>query len=90
MSEEHPKYYYYNDDPEVVAGQVHGNAQAGVSPGVGYSQPLAIEKQAPRTIFGLRRTSFWLVIVIVVLILAGAIGGGVGGSLANKSASTQK
>jgi hypothetical protein len=40
----------------------------------------------PRTICGMRRITFLLLAIIVVLVIAGAVGGGVGGSLAVKNA----
>jgi hypothetical protein len=35
-------------------------------------------------IFGLRRTTFWLVLLLGILIIGGAIGGGVGATLSKK------
>ena len=51
--------------------------------------PDLLLEQKPRTICGLRRKTFWLLIVIIILILAGAIGGDVGGSAAaNRNVAT--
>lgn len=44
---------------------------------------------SPR-ICGLKRWIFWLLVVLAVLIIAGAIGGGVGGSLAANKSSNDK
>jgi len=40
----------------------------------------------PRNICGIRRITFLLLAIIVLLVIAGAVGGGVGGSLAVKNA----
>lgn len=45
--------------------------------------------QQERRIWGLRRTTFILVVVLVAVVVIGAVGGGVGGGLAVKSAQTQ-
>jgi hypothetical protein len=44
-----------------------------------FSQPASSDR-----LCGLRRTTFWLVMVIVVLVVAGAIGGGIGGWMVEK------
>jgi hypothetical protein len=49
-------------------------------------QPIGTYTENHRTIFGIRRITFFLLLVIIFLILAGAIGGGVGGSLAVQNA----
>ncbi len=44
------------------------------------------EQDRPRTIFGLRRTTFAIVAILALLVIIGAaVGGGVGGSLASKN-----
>ena len=75
--------YAPDSAPEVVVGQgllVPGSEKVvEYPPGTRHQSPgIAAEK----TICGLRRTTFGLVAVIVVLIVAGAVGGGVGGSIA--------
>src|SRR5277367_1281684 len=40
----------------------------------------------PRTICGIQRITFLLLVIIVVLVIAGAVGGGVGGTLAVENA----
>ena len=45
--------------------------------------------QQPRLICGLRRTTFWLLVVLATLIVVGAVGGGVGGSIAAKKSDTK-
>ena len=43
-------------------------------------------QQGERTIFGLRRTTFFLSVALAVVIIAAAVGGGVGGTLAVQNA----
>jgi hypothetical protein len=38
-------------------------------------------------IFGLRKSTFWVIVIIIILVI-GAVGGGVGGSIAAKSSSS--
>jgi hypothetical protein len=45
------------------------------------------EQYQPRTICGLRRRIFWIVVIVVVIVVGAVVGGGVGGALASKSAS---
>ena len=45
-------------------------------------------KPEPR-IMGMRRTTFFLTVALVLVIVAGAVGGGVGGGLAVKDAETR-
>lgn len=47
--------------------------------------PLHLEP-TPNRIFGLRRATFWLLIVLLLLILGAALGGGIGGSIAVENA----
>lgn len=42
------------------------------------------EVKQKRRICGLRSVTFWLLLIIAVLVLAGAVDGGVGGALASK------
>ncbi|GAP86266.1 hypothetical protein SAMD00023353_1801490 [Rosellinia necatrix] len=67
----------------------------GVHPGLEVApQPIKAFDEAPlapvpvpeRTICGMRRTSFFLSVALLVVILAAAVGGGVGGSLAVQNA----
>lgn len=54
-----------------------------------YSSPEYRPDQATRearTIFGLRPTTFFLILALVLVILAAGIGGGVGGTIAVKNA----
>lgn len=56
--------------------------------GYGQYQPVqgGHEPSPPRTILGLRRTTFFLSVALIVVILAAAVGGGVGGSIAVQNA----
>ena len=85
----HPPYHSPYSAPEVVAPQgllvPDSERWAEYPPGTRHQSP---GNAAKKTICGLRRTTFELVAVIVVLIIAGAIWGGVGGSMANRTASS--
>ncbi|KAF2028371.1 hypothetical protein EK21DRAFT_90657 [Setomelanomma holmii] len=49
----------------------------------------ATEADKKRTILGLRRQTFWLVLILVFVLLAAAVGGGVGGSIAVQNAKSK-
>ena len=72
--------------PGLEPGYVRGDRNIGIS-GSGYStshpHEKAYEVQEPeRKILGLRRTTFWLTVALVlVIVLAVAVGGGVGGTM---------
>jgi hypothetical protein len=42
-----------------------------------------------RLICGFRRTTFWLVVALVLVLIIGAVGGGVGGSIAAKKSNVK-
>lgn len=51
------------------------------------SYPEVVSKPEQRTILGLRRRNFWILIGIALVVLAATIGGSVGGALAVKNSS---
>ncbi|ETS86672.1 hypothetical protein PFICI_00500 [Pestalotiopsis fici W106-1] len=53
-----------------------------------YALPGAPAPKPERTIFGMRRATFFLSVALLVVIIGAAVGGGVGGSLAAKNNST--
>jgi hypothetical protein len=78
----------------------------GSSPGVNSPQPtqdpwsteksLANEDgnppapEEPPRIYGMKRRTFWIVLVVVAIVLAVAVGGGVGGAMASKKRASEK
>lgn len=48
----------------------------------------AYEHDRTKTICGLRRRWFWIVALLAITVVAGAVGGGVGGALASKSSNS--
>jgi hypothetical protein len=48
------------------------------------STTLAHDEWAPQTICGLRKRTFWVVVIAVIIVVASAVGGGVGGALATR------
>ncbi|KAH8712257.1 hypothetical protein GQ44DRAFT_713616 [Phaeosphaeriaceae sp. PMI808] len=47
----------------------------------------ASQKYQSRTICGLRKRIFWVLVIVTILVVAAAVGGGVGGALASKKTS---
>ncbi|KAF2846093.1 hypothetical protein T440DRAFT_472093 [Plenodomus tracheiphilus IPT5] len=43
------------------------------------------EQNHARTICGIRRKTFWIVLAVAIVVVVGAVGGGVGGALASRS-----
>ncbi|KAH7087552.1 hypothetical protein FB567DRAFT_548836 [Paraphoma chrysanthemicola] len=70
----------YSDGPEVFQSSQQPPAPSYVQTYHGSHAEIT-----PR-IFGLRRQTFWLVLVLLAVVIAAAIGGGVGGSLAVQNA----
>jgi hypothetical protein len=72
----------YSDAPEAMAPLAQ-QAQA-----YHYYDPNLTAPEHPmgRTIFGLRRSTFWLCLVLIAVVIIAAVGGGVGGSIAVKNA----
>jgi hypothetical protein len=42
--------------------------------------------KSPPTICGVRRSTFWLAVILAIVVIAAAVGGGVGGSIAVQNA----
>jgi len=76
---------YYQQGLEVVPPQAKPfdgqQYQHAYYPGQGYPAP-----EPERTIFGVRRTTFFLSLALAIVIIAAAVGGGVGGSMAVENA----
>ncbi len=52
-----------------------------------WNEEAAYKEAVPqKKIFGLPRQTFWLVVVLAVVVITGAVGGGVGGSVAVQKA----
>ncbi|KAH7074594.1 hypothetical protein BKA63DRAFT_491106 [Paraphoma chrysanthemicola] len=73
----------YSDGPEVFQSSQDPPAPSYVQT---YHGPHA--EITPR-IFGLRRQTFWLVLVLLAVVIAAAVGGGIGGSLAVQNAKSK-
>lgn len=77
-----PEVVRYDAYPEVVSTTNDGKggyAMSGSSPhGVAASYPVPPEKK----ICGLRRPTFFLLVLLILVIIGAAVGGGVGGSVA--------
>ncbi|KAL7911599.1 hypothetical protein GGI35DRAFT_294339 [Trichoderma velutinum] len=79
--------------PEVVTPVASAPKQEGpyvVSAGAAIQEGQGGQGGQGGRICGLRRTTFWLSIVLVVVIIAAAVGGGVGGSIAVQNARAAK
>jgi hypothetical protein len=70
----------YSDGPEVFQSYPEQ-----LPPQVAHSHPATQPEEAPR-IFGLRRQTFWLVLILLAVVIVAAVGGGVGGSIAVQNA----
>ena len=77
------KYAYYANAPEPVPHQSPGDEKEVYASNVH-------EQNKPPTICGLRKRTFWILVIVAVVIVAAAVGGGVGGALASKSSNDTK
>lgn len=46
------------------------------------------EQDRPRKICGLKKRTFWIVLIVAIVVVAAAVGGGVGGALASRSSNS--
>jgi hypothetical protein len=75
-----PKYLVDDENP------LHLPKKDNYAPGAGEAQ--AEKEVGDRRwgrICGLKRRTFWIVLVVAIVVVAGAVGGGVGGALAGRS-----
>lgn len=70
------KYAYYSQEP------VRANPYVDTSK-IHYEPP---PYEQPKSICGLRKRTFWILIVVAIVVVAAAVGGGIGGALAVRSA----
>lgn len=80
--------YHASPYPQVVGGQ---HVDHNVGDGTGRNEDGALDKSGtkPRTtILGLKRRTFFIVLVIACIIVAVAVGGGVGGALGSKKSNS--
>lgn len=75
------KFPYYSPVP--VTATPHGDDTNKIAYGA-----TANEQYPPKTICGLRKRTFWILVAVAVVIVAAAVGGGVGGALASNKKSS--
>ncbi|OAL51747.1 hypothetical protein IQ07DRAFT_390262 [Pyrenochaeta sp. DS3sAY3a] len=75
---EQQKYAYYSPEPIIPASYGEDTHK------IPYAQAVH-EQDQPRTICGIRKRTFWIVLIVAIIVIAAAVGGGVGGALANRS-----
>lgn len=63
---------------EVVHTSTSGQGMKVDYAGAGWTKPEPL-------ICGMRKRTFWIVLVVAIVVIVGAVGGGVGGALAGKS-----
>lgn len=77
------KYPYYSPEPIPAYPNTATDTNKIAYESVTYeAQP-----QAARTICGLRKRTFWILMIVAIVVIAAAVGGGVGGALASRSSS---
>jgi hypothetical protein len=72
----------YSEDPELYNPPTRTEPYSKKS---GIREEHTARAEKPR-ICGLRRATFWLVLLLIFVIIAAAVGGGVGGSIAVQNA----
>lgn len=77
------KYPYYS--PEPIPAQPQGWTDTNK---IAYESAV-YEDAKPATICGLRKRTFWIVVVVAIVIIAAAVGGGVGGALGSNKSSNK-
>ncbi|KAJ8115986.1 hypothetical protein OPT61_g2496 [Boeremia exigua] len=75
------KYPYYSPEP------IPANPDSVTDTNKIAYETAAYGQQPPQTICGLRKRTFWILVGVAVVVVAGAVGGGVGGALASRSSS---
>lgn len=80
---EQQKYAYYSPEPIIPASYGEDTHK------IPYTQAVH-EQDQPRTICGIRKRTFWIVLIVAIIVIVAAVGGGVGGALANRSSSTSQ
>src|SRR5690606_19605294 len=87
LSERYPKYpVVYDDAPKIAVGheavehEVAGHGAIGPQ-----AKSPADLPPAEKGIWGLKKKTFWIIAIAVLVILAAALGGGLGGGLAARN-----
>ncbi|CAO2654057.1 Nn.00g107900.m01.CDS01 [Neocucurbitaria sp. VM-36] len=72
------KFPYYS--PEPIPAQHYSDDTNKIA-----YQSAADEHAQSRTICGLRKRTFWIIVIVAILVVAASVGGGVGGALSSRS-----